>query len=293
MQRSPVEIGILAYEALRMEARLTPKPGLVDQNNNGAHTDMNLALLLRSAETLQPFFVELAAYGVLHKTEAPARMLPALRQIGLRAEEAMLEATGGVNTHKGALFGLGLLCAAVGAWGEEAETERICAYVAEMTKGISVREGAEKQLARMPHNLRWQMSGARGEAESGFYHARVVGLPVYFQSLQWGCSQEEAALRALLQLMARLHDTNLLRRGGARAVALVQRRAEEVLRNFSIAEVEKFDQELITANLSPGGSADCLAITLFLSSFSRGRFYPPLSFPEPIKVPWIRRPVDV
>ena len=214
MQRSPEEVGRLAYEALRAEALLTPKPGLVDQHNNGSHTDMNLELLLQSAEVLQPYFIELAAYGAMHKAEAPARMLPALRQIGLSAEEAMLQVTGGVNTHKGALFGLGLLCAAVGVMDEKAETEQLCAYVAEMTKGISVREGVDKQLARMPDTLRWQMSGARGEAESGFYHARVVGLPAYFQSLQGGCSQEEAALRALLQLMTRLHDTNLLRRGG-------------------------------------------------------------------------------
>ena len=293
MQRSPVEIGNLAWEALRREALLTPKPGLVDQHNNGAHTDMNLDLLLQSSETLQPYFVELAAYGGLHKAEAPARMLPALRQIGLSAEKAMLEGTGGVNTHKGALFGLGLLCAAVGVLGEEAETELVCAYVAEMTKGISAREGVEKQLARMPDTLRWQMSGARGEAESGFYHARVVGLPAYFQSLQGGCSQEEAALRALLQLMTRLHDTNLLRRGGSSAVAFVQRRAEEVLLNFSYAEIEKFDQELILANLSPGGSADCLAITLFLSSFSRRRFTPTITYPEPVKAARIRRTLDL
>jgi len=286
MQRSPVEIGILAYEALKTEALLTPKPGLVDRHNNGAHTDMNLELLLQSAETLQPYFVELAAYGCLHKTEAPAKLLIALRKIGLRAEEAMLEVTGGVNTHKGALFGIGLLCAAAGVLGEEAETERLCAYVAEMTRGITMRERAEKQLVRMPETLRWQMSGARGEAESGFYHARVVGLPAYFQSLQCGLSQEEAALRALLQLMTRLMDTNLLRRGGQSAVTYVQRRAEEVLHNFSTAEVEKFDQELILANLSPGGSADCLAITLFLSSFYKGRFSPSLSYPEPVKAPW-------
>jgi triphosphoribosyl-dephospho-CoA synthase len=286
MLRSPVEIGILAYEALRTEALLTPKPGLVDRHNNGAHSDMNLELLLQSAEALQPYFVELVAFGCLHKTEAPAKLLLALRKIGLRAEEAMLEVTGGVNTHKGALFGLGLLCAAAGVLGEEAETERLCAYVAEMTRGITMREGKEKQLVRMPETLRWQMSGARGEAESGFFHARIVGLPAYFQSLQCGCSQEEASLRALLQLMTRLMDTNLLRRGGPSAVTFVQVRAEEILHNFSIVEVEKFDQELILANLSPGGSADCLAITLFLSSFYRGRFSPSLSYPEPVKAPW-------
>ena len=293
MQRSPEEVGRLAYEALRAEALLTPKPGLVDQHNNGAHTDMNLELLLQSAEALRPHFVKLAGYGVLYKKESPARMLPALRQIGLCAEEAMLRITGGVNTHKGALFGLGLLCAAVGVMDEKAETEQLCACVAEMTKGISAREGVEKQLVRMPDNLRWQMSGARGEAESGFYHVRVVGLPAYFQSLQCGCSQEEAALRALLQLMTRLHDTNLLRRGGSGAVTFVQRRAEEVLRNFSIAEVERFDQELILANLSPGGSADCLAITLFLSSFSRRRFTPTITYPEPVKAARIRRTLDL
>ena len=283
LQRSPAEIGALALKVLRMEALLTPKPGLVDQQNNGAHSDMDLALLLRSAEVLHPFFVELAEYGGAHKLEAPQRIFTALRSIGIRAEVEMYQATGGINTHKGALFGLGLLCAAAGVLGEEAEVESLCAYVAEMTKGITAREGVEKQLIRLPESMRWQMSGARGEAESGFYHARKIGLPVYFKALQWGQTQEEAALRALLQLMTCLMDTNLLRRGGQAAVLYVQRRAEEVLHNFSIIEIEKFDQELIAANLSPGGSADCLAITLFLSSFVRGRFSPKLSFSETLR----------
>lgn len=282
-QRSPAEIGALALKALRTEALLTPKPGLVDRNNNGAHADMDLALLLRSAEVLQPFFVELAEYGGAHKLEAPQRIFTALRSIGIRAEAEMLQATGGINTHKGALFGLGLLCAAAGVLGEEAEIESLCAYVAEMTKGITAREGVEKQLIRLPESVRLQMSGARGEAESGFYHARKIGLPVYFKALQWGQTQEEAALRALLQLMTCLMDTNLLRRGGQAAVLYVQRRAEEVLHHFSISEVENFDREMIQANLSPGGSADCLAITLFLSAFVRGRFSPKISFSETLR----------
>ena len=283
LQRSPAEIGALALSALRTEALLTPKPGLVDRNNNGAHADMDLALLLHSAEVLQPFFVELAEYGGAHKSEAPQRIFAALRSIGIRAEVEMYQATGGINTHKGALFGLGLLSAAAGVLGEDAEIEPLCAYVAEMTKGITAREGVEKQLIRLPESMRWQMSGARGEAESGFNHARKIGIPVYFKALQWGQTQEEAALRALLQLMTCLMDTNLLRRGGQTAVLYVQRRAEEVLHNFSIIEIEKFDQELIAANLSPGGSADCLAITLFLSAFSRGRFSPKIMFSESMK----------
>ena len=283
LQRSPAVIGALALSALRTEALLTPKPGLVDKQNNGAHSDMDLALLLRSAEVLQPFFVELAEYGGAHKLEAPHRVFVASRGIGMRAEAEMLQATGGINTHKGALFGLGLLCAAAGVLGEEARVESLCAYVAEMTKGITAREGVEKQWTRLPESVRLQMSGARGEAESGFYHARKIGLPVYFKALQWGQTQEEAALRALLQLMSCLMDTNLLRRGGQAAVLYVQRRAEEVLHNFSIIEIEKFDQELITANLSPGGSADCLAITLFLSAFVRGRFSPKISFTETLR----------
>lgn len=271
--RSAENIGTLAVKALQCEAQLTPKPGLVDRHNNGAHSDMDLKLLLHSAEVLHPFFVELAKYGCAHKSKTPHGLFTASREIGIRAEEAMLQATGGVNTHKGALFGLGLLCVATGVMGEHAEVETLCAYVAEMTKGITAREMGETRWTRLPEQERWQRSGARGEAESGFYHARNIGLPVYFEALQRGGSQDEAALRALLQLMSHLMDTNLLRRGGQEAVLFVQNRAKEVLQHFSIEEVEKFDHELIHANLSPGGSADCLAMTLFLSAFSGGPVY--------------------
>lgn len=282
-QRSAEDIAALGCWALQSEAQLTPKPGLVDCHNSGAHTDMNVKLLLHSAEVLYPYFVELAEVGCVHKKDEPHQMFLSAREIGIRAEEAMLHATGGINTHKGALFGLGLLCVAAGVLGEDAEVETLCAYVAEMTKGITAREMGETRWTRLPEQERWQRSGARGEAESGFYHARNIGLPVYFEALQRGGSQDEAALRALLQLMSHLMDTNLLRRGGQEAVLFVQNRAKEVLQHFSIEEVEKFDHELIHANLSPGGSADCLAITLFLSAFSGGPVYFRIKEVDPCK----------
>lgn len=135
-----IQVGQWAYEALVKEALLTPKPGLVDQNNSGAHLDMDLELFLLSASILHPFFVELAQYGVMNRHLNPKSLFLGLRLIGIEAEESMLKATKGTNTHKGAFFGLGLLVGAAGYLGEKANVNSLCALCGTMTEGLSLKE---------------------------------------------------------------------------------------------------------------------------------------------------------
>ena len=270
MRLTVKEIAALAKLALLEEVNLTPKPGLVDRSNSGAHCDMNLATFTLSAAAVEPCFAALAAFAEQHRQRSPAQLLPDLRQIGRAGEAAMFAATGGVNTHKGALFSLGLLCAAVGYCSNAMPTaEQLCQTIAAMTAGICQRElgvayASERSSQQKSADPPPGALGARGEAESGFASVRQYGLPFYQRLIAEGCDANEAGVHTLLHLMQQVTDTNVLSRKGQIGVALVQQRAAEICQEFSLAAVRQFDQELIALHISPGGSADLLALTLFL-----------------------------
>lgn len=254
---TPQALGALARAVLEAEVALTPKPGLVDRRNSGAHDDMNFPLFLRSAKALEPWFCRFAEIGGQTPSLSPAELFSLLRQPGLQAEEAMYAATGGVNTHKGAIFSLGLLCAAAGRLSESRQafnSDRLCRLVAEMTAGLCSRE--------LPFRAR--ASGARGEAESGFASVRNIALPRLREFLRTGFSLEESCLRVLLYLMAEVGDTNLLSRGGPHQARWVRSQAQCLLNDFSLQGLLCFDNQLIRRHLSPGGCADLIAVTLFL-----------------------------
>lgn len=258
---TPGTIGKLAREALEREVLLTPKPGLVDAENCGAHKDMDKQTFLRSAAALEPWFRRMAERGKDSPSEGPADLLAALRPVGMEAERDMFAATCGVNTHKGALFSLGLLCAACGRLqGQDLPltVEGLCSFAARMTAGI-----AEKELkAHDTHGQRvhaaYGAKGVRGEAESGFESVRALALPYL--------SEEHGPYKALLNLIAHVRDTNVLHRAGEEGLAWLQSRAGETLSNFSIPALEALDRQCIEKNISPGGSADLLAIAFFLES---------------------------
>lgn len=237
----------LAVEALIAEVDLTPKPGLVDRRNTGAHRDMDLAMFHRSARALEPYFRQAAALGM----ERPDCMAD-LQRAGLRAEEAMRSATGGVNTHKGAVYAFGLVLAALGSMlvrGGDLFEEAAALAAA----GLPPDKDTHGALAR----ARYGASGARGEALAGFPHARLA------------CSvlEERAPLPALLTLLARVEDTNLLHRGGPEGLRFVREQAADILagpeQDF-LPRLEALDSACIARNLSPGGCADLLALALLL-----------------------------
>lgn len=259
-------LGGAAYEALLEEAQLTPKPGLIDQANNGAHKDMDMESFRRSAEALAPYFKEAVHIGLAHAASGPA--MDALRPAGIAAETAMLAATGGANTHKGLIYALGLLLCAMGQ-ALSGGGENYISHARQLANTGLPAELHRAKVAPSSHGERIYASrgvlGARGEAAAGFPHA-VQALEA-LRRYRAGASETQARLLALLTSMAQLTDTNLLHRGGEAGLHLVQHEARRILAlplGQLEAAMQALDQLCIQRNLSPGGSADMLALALFL-----------------------------
>ncbi|MDO4572555.1 MAG: GNAT family N-acetyltransferase [Clostridia bacterium] len=270
----PYLIGRLAVEALTAEAEATPKPGLVDQNNGGAHEDMNLPLLKRSAAALGPFFARFAALGQAEAGLPLEGRLAPLRASGMEAERAMLAASGGVNTHRGAIFTLGMLCYLAGR-GPSTEPAGLCAAAARLCAGLT----AELPEAASHGGRAWSAHGARGargEAEDGYPTLLRVALPAYEGELARGATDNDALTWALMALIAATEDTNLLHRGGAAGAAYARQAAADFLAAYDplragYAEaLRALDEDFISRRLSPGGAADLLAAARFLH-FMRSR----------------------
>lgn len=271
--------------ALLMEVQLTPKPGLVDTRNTGSHRDMDLASFERSTAAVAPWMKQFFTLGHCTALLPPTQVLTMLRPIGMACEAEMLEATGGVNTHRGAIFAFGLLSAAVGrlsVMDQPIEIHRLCDQVARLCRGMVARELVNKKGAPgkgETHFLRYGLSGARGEAESGFRTVRTLALPVFQRVKQESGDTQLALLQTLLHLMAWNDDTNLVSRGGLEGLYYVQHQAQKllweggVLVDGGIDALQRLDDDLIARHLSPGGSADLLAVTWFLSHFPHGPLY--------------------
>ncbi len=266
-------IAVQAYLALQQEVSVTPKPGLVDRANSGAHKDMDIRHFFASATALRPYFCKAAETGYLNRDKAPGECFRLLRPLGIEAEETMLKATRGVNTHKGAIFSLGLLCAATGRLDPaEWTTERILQECAAMTEGLTARDFAgvtedNAQTAGQALYARYGITGIRGQAEKGYPAVHQVGLPMLRQGLDRGLSLNDAGCGTLLHLICHTDDTNLIHRGGRTVQLEICQRLKTMLdaNPFpTIADIEALDKEFIERNLSPGGSADLLALTFYL-----------------------------
>ena len=180
----------------------------------------------------------------------------------------MYQATGGINTHKGAIFSLGILCAAAGRISDHLP-ESICAQAKAMCAGLTERDMSGNRCATTGEKL-WKtqgISGARGQAEAGFPAVLEVGLPVLRQGLAQGLSLNEAGAATLMHLIPATQDTNLYARSDAHTQAAVCQEIQNLLKStpYPAKEVlEEWDKKFIQKNLSPGGSADLLAASLFL-----------------------------
>lgn len=262
-------IAELALAAIRAEADLTPKPGLVDQRGSGAHIDMDLAMLHASAESLRISFTE-CAEAAMQLAPGP-ELRERLGEIGRAGERAMLAATGGVNTHRGALWALGLLGAGaalggglVGAIGVAA---RLAAIPDQNNIDATTSHGAQSRL-------RYGVSGAAGEAQAGFPHVRLHALPALRAARRSGADEGTARLTALLSLMATLDDTCVLHRGGREGLRALQSGAQAVLDGGGFGTLEgrrrftALDDMCLMRRLSPGGSGDLLSATVFLDTLN-------------------------
>jgi len=218
----------LAVRALIEEVELTPKPALVDQRGAGAHTDLSLMLMKRSAHCLGPSF-ELMALASFR--QIPSRTLREdLGAIGRWAEQSMLLITGGANTHRGAIWTLGLLVSAVAMGANSPDAVACTARQLACLPDWSAPKQQSNGSRVIQH---YKVSGARGEAQAGFPHVITIGLPILHRSRQEGSTKTQARLDALLAIMANLDDTCLLHRGGF--AALIRPRPEP--RRFSQREV--------------------------------------------------------
>jgi triphosphoribosyl-dephospho-CoA synthase len=255
-----------AVSALIDEATLTPKPALVDHRGSGAHHDLDLPLMLLSAASLRPTFTRMAKAA--ERKTVGQELREQLACIGRHGETEMMAATGGSNSHRGAIWALGLLIAGAVLDGQPDAA------------GIAGRAAA---IARHPDRYapqtfsngkrvsnKYGVGGARAEAEEGFPHAVTIGLPALREARGKGMPETAARIVALLSIMTSLNDTCLLHRGGLVALETARNGARAVLTAGGITTragmeaFERLERELLALNASPGGSADLLAVTLFL-----------------------------
>ena len=264
-------IAQMAQTALLLEVCTTPKPGLVDCRNNGSHKDMDLFTFLSSASALFPYFEKCAQIG----NDAPDlhTIFPQLRAQGMLAEEAMYQATGGVNTHKGAIFSLGILCAATGQLPKENRTpEKILTLCKEITRGLCKRDFAHitSKTAKTAGEKLYAdlgITGVRGLAESGFPQVLQMGLPILKEGLGKGLPLNDTGCAVLLHLMSVTVDTNLIHRSSLQRQQEISQKISNLLKAEPFPPrqtLEELDDAFIAENLSPGGCADLLAVTYFL-----------------------------
>ncbi|MCA4825255.1 MAG: triphosphoribosyl-dephospho-CoA synthase [Serratia rubidaea] len=256
-----------ATQALIDEARLSPKPGLVDARGSGAHQDLTLALMERSALSLHDTFYALAIAGWQRPADGALRQ--EIGRIGREGERRMMTATGGVNTHRGAIWALGLLVTALAMREGRADARQTClraAQLAQLTDPASPKSFSNGLRA----SRRYRVPGAREEAQQGFPHVLRLALPQLWRSRAAGADEQAARLDALMAIMTSLSDTCVLSRGGWPALQAMRQGAQAVLcaggyqRPEGRVQLARLEQRLLACNASPGGAADLLAAALLL-----------------------------
>lgn len=267
-------ISELTVRSLLCELYTTPKPGLVDGRNSGSHKDMDLFSFLASSAALWPYFRNCVQVGMMTRELPANKVFPSLRAAGLQAERDMLRATGGVNTHKGAIFTLGLLCGAAGrlAYSPGIKPRDIAAECARMTVGLTAQDyqGVTAENAVTVGQRLFALygiTGARGQAEAGFPAVTETGLTVLERGIARGLPLNDAGCAALLAILAVTTDTNLIARSDLQTQQAVSKEIAGLLQKAPYPDrktLEKLDDWFIERNLSPGGSADLLAATYFL-----------------------------
>ena len=259
----------LACRALLYEACTTPKPGLVDRENSGSHRDMDIFSFLSGVSSLNPYFSECFDIGYQTTQLPPEETFLQLRLPGKMAEGQLFFATKGVNTHKGAVFLMGVLCGVLGRFSGSLVpfSPRVLDELAAMTCGITQKElqNSPKITVGERFFADHSIGGIRWEAENGLPTVKNHGFPALKTALKNGRTLEEAGCHALLAMMANAEDTALLNRGGMEGWQWAKKRAAQILQDGVTAEaLRTLDREMIERNLSPGGSADLLAVCYFL-----------------------------
>ncbi|MGV8866631.1 MAG: triphosphoribosyl-dephospho-CoA synthase [Janthinobacterium svalbardensis] len=277
VQLRSTSLGRQVLQALLDEVTLTPKPGLVDLRSRGAHADLNWALMCHSACVLQPVFAAMAQAG--WESDDDDSLRQRIGAIGRDGEALMLAATGGVNTHRGAIWALGLLVTAAaqqGARGGSLAPQAVAARAGALARltdhAAPVATGNKGELACR----QYQVDGARGQARAGFPLVTGAGLAQLRASRARGDNETTARLNALLAIISQLDDTCVLSRGGETALLALQTGAAQVLAAGGAATAAgsrallALEAVALERGVSPGGAADLLAATLFLDRLTEG-----------------------
>ncbi len=283
MERSKY-VAVKASEALLKEVNLSPKPGLVDQLNNGSHNDMDLQTFYDSARAISPFFEGYFLLGYTH-LGTPAALFEKVRDLGACAEEEMMLATNQINTHKGANFSFAVIIGSIGNYYQENEqrdfteetTNFILNYTKEMCSGLSTRDFRHLTNKQKLTNgeklfLNKGIKGIRGEAESGYESLKNILLPSLRKHAY--LEEEERYLRGFIDLMSEVEDSNIYHRGGEEGLLFLKEESKKIQQLEGpkaelVDHLHSLDKKMITKNLSPGGSADLLSLGIFLSSLER------------------------
>jgi triphosphoribosyl-dephospho-CoA synthase len=263
----PLELAALAVSALIDEAELTPKAALVDRRGSGAHHDLDLPRVRRSAYALQEGFTAIARSAAGKKPSE--RLREVLGRIGRDMERSMMAVTDGSNAHRGAIWALGLLVASAARPRADPDAIGVAVAAAALAR-MSDRFAPDLLSHGDRARLRFGGAGARGEAQAAFPHAIHAGLPALRDARKRGVSEDCARLDALMAIMSTLEDTCLLHRTGRAGLEAAQAGARAVLdaggtaTNAGRERLQRLDAGLLAIWASPGGSADLLSATLFL-----------------------------
>jgi len=276
-----------ATKSLLYEVSATPKPGLVDKHNNGSHKDMCFNTFIDSAMALIPWFIEFFNCGQINAKKDSKSVFLSLRELGIKAEYDMRQATGGVNTHKGCVFAFSIMIGAYGAVYANAVNngeENICREaIIDKIKEIAAcsledfNKASEGQTNGLKLYNEYHIKGARGEASEGFPTALNIGMPELKKNISEGYDTNDAMVKTMLVLISKVVDTNMISRGGMKKadtkMKLVESRLKDISKDNIYEIADEIDQDFIDDNMSPGGCADILAASMFFYLLERDNLW--------------------
>lgn len=263
-----------ASRAMMYEVSCYPSPGLVSPVSNGAHKDMDYHTFLKSIAVLNKYMYDFAIVG--SREDNLEEIFTKIRKIGIRAEEDMFEVTEGVNTHKGMIFLMGITVSILAyAIKYKFTFDKIQDLIKKMCKGITnelkIAESKPKEERTHGENLyvKYKFLGIRGEVEKGIPLAFEIGLSAYENAKD--LTVNDRLVQTLITIMSKCEDSTILHRNNLECLELVQNISKSLLERGGvyneevIEEIYKLNDIFISKNISPGGSADILAITVLLS----------------------------
>lgn len=276
-------IANISIKSMLYEVSATPKPGLVDRHNSGAHRDMDFFTFIDSTSVLYPYFYNCTKAGIEFNKKDYRFLLKIIRPIGIKAEEDMFKATKGINTHKGMIFSLGITAAALGSLFKEDKKKKyspniLSKRIKKITQGICNELKLESKNTTYGERLfrEYGILGIRGEVESGFPTVTDISLPVFKQLIKENHHINTILVHTLIYLIKHTEDSNILGRHGIDTLRYTRKQAEKALELGGYLEergrkfIKDMDRDFIKRHISPGGAADLLAITLMFFLIEKG-----------------------